>query len=156
MLKKVLQHFCTNNSSSLIWITISRQNLSTKKDNRRSTFTSPLPFNSWKQQLADLFRYTAESQPQSQCKQNITQNHLQFWTHKKQHLKGMGYKMLLVLASFHYIMFHNFIQKSPLLHRLSYKDHFGSVSSTLKKWEYYFLSLKKIKMLTKEMQAMSS
>lgn len=30
-----------------------------------------------------------------------TQNHLQFWTRKKQHQKGMGYEMLPVLASIH-------------------------------------------------------
>lgn len=100
--------------------------VSTKKGNKRSTFTSPLSLNSWKQQLPDLFRYTDESQPWSQCKWKETYSKpstaLNSQKKKpKKHLKGIVYKTLLVLASFHYTMWH-FVtlsyRKSPLLHRL--------------------------------------
>lgn len=69
----------------------------------------------------------------------------------------MGYEMLLVLASFHYILFHNtFIQKKPLVAQTQlHMDHFGSVCSIFKKQKYYFSCFKEIKMLTREMQTMS-
>lgn len=116
---------------------ISKQKFYTKED--RKICTLPLHCHLTREntrKLSDLFRYTAESYSQSQCKgrENYSKPSIKKQWKTTPNGHGLWNATSIGLHPLYNVMFRNTcIQKNPLFHQRSYKDHFGQVCRMFKK-----------------------